>query len=140
MGNGDTSVTQKDFRRVALSFPATSESAHMDHPDFRVCGKIFATMGYPDAGWGMVKLTPEQQEEFVSAEPAVFEPVKSGWGRKGATSVRLKSVKKSSLRAALAAAWCNRAPRALARELEGRLADQAPDAAQQDRARWICRA
>ncbi len=114
-------MTQKDFRRIALSFPATSESAHMNHPDFRVCGKIFATMGYPDAAWGMVKLTPEQQEEFVGAEPAVFEPVKGGWGRKGATSVRLKSIKKSSLRAALAAAWCNRASRALARQFEARL-------------------
>jgi hypothetical protein len=114
-------MTQTDFRRIALSFPATSESAHMNHPDFRVCGKIFATMGYPDAAWGMVKLTPEQQEEFVGAEPAVFEPVKGGWGRKGATAVRLKSVKGSSLRAALAAAWCNRAPRALARKFESRL-------------------
>lgn len=114
-------MRQKDFRHIALSFPAASENTHMNHPDFRVCGRIFATMGYPDAAWGMVKLTPEQQEEFVDAEPAVFEPVKGAWGRKGATSVRLKSVKKSSLRAALAAAWCNRAPRALAREFESRL-------------------
>jgi len=114
-------MTRKDFRRIALNFPATSESTHMNHPDFRVCGKIFATVGHPDAAWGMVRLTPEQQEEFVGAEPAVFEPVKGGWGRKGATSVRLKSVKKSSLRAALAAAWCHRAPRALAREFESHL-------------------
>jgi len=69
----------------------------------------------------MVKLTPEQQKEFVGAEPAAFEPVKGGWGRKGATTVFLKSVKRSSLQAALAAAWCNRAPRALAREFESRL-------------------
>lgn len=121
MGRGETAVTQRDFRRIALSFPATSESAHSNHPDFRVCGKIFATMGYPDAAWGMVKLTSEQQEEFVCAEPAVFVSVKGGWGRKGATAVRLQSVRKSTLRAALAAAWCNRAPRALAREFESRL-------------------
>ncbi len=64
----------------------------MHHPDFRVRGgKIFATLAYPDKKWGMVKLTPEQQEEFVRAEPEVFEPVKGGWGRGGATSVRLEN-------------------------------------------------
>jgi hypothetical protein len=109
-------MTQNEFRRIALSFPQTSESAHMDHPDFRVQGKIFATMGYPDAGWGMVQLKPEQQEEFVRAEPEVFVPVRGGWGRRGATGVRLRSAKRSSLRSALAAAWSNRAPQALARE------------------------
>jgi hypothetical protein len=114
-------MTQNEFRRVALSLPATSEAAHMDHPDFRVRGKIFATVGHPNAAWGMVKLTPEQQQGFVDAEPAVFVPVKGGWGRKGATGVRLQSVKKSSLRAALTAAWRNCAPKALARELELRL-------------------
>jgi YjbR len=77
-------MTQPEFRRVALSLPATSEDAHMDHPDFRVRGKIFATVGYPNASWGMVKLTPEQQQEFVDAEPGAFVPVKGGWGRKGA--------------------------------------------------------
>lgn len=109
-------MTQNGFRRIALSFPCATESAHMNHPDFRVLGKIFATMGYPDAAWGMVQLKPEQQEEFVRAEPTVFVPVKGGWGRKGATSIRLKSARKSSLRTALAAACSNRAPKALARE------------------------
>jgi len=114
-------MTAKEFREIALSFPEASESRHMDHPDFRVCGKIFATMGYPDAAWAMVKLTPEQQEEFVRAEPKAFVPVKGAWGRKGATTVRLRSAKKVSLRTALTAAWCNRAPKALAREFESRL-------------------
>jgi hypothetical protein len=114
-------MTPNEFRRIALSLPATSEGAHMDHPDFRVQGKIFATVGYPNGAWGMVKLTPEQQQEFVDAEPAVFVPVKGGWGRKGATSVRLQSANKSTLRAALTAAWSNRAPKALARELELRV-------------------
>jgi hypothetical protein len=114
-------MTPNEFRQIALGFPETAESQHMDHPDFRVRGKIFATMSYPDAAWAMVKLTPEQQEEFVRAEPDVFVPVKGSWGRKGATTVRLKSAKKTSLRSALTAAWCNRAPKALAREFESGL-------------------
>ncbi len=90
--------------------------------DFRVRGgKIFATLAYPDKKWGMVKLTPEQQEEFVRAEPVVFEPVKGGWGRGGATSVRLESAKKKTVRPAMAAAWCNAAPKRLAREFEASL-------------------
>ena len=65
-------MTAEQFRRLALALPDTAESAHMRHPDFRVNGKIFATLGYPDSGWGMVKLTPEQQEVFVRAEAGVF--------------------------------------------------------------------
>jgi hypothetical protein len=115
-------VTAEQFRRIALRFPEVEERSHMDHPDFRVRGgKIFATLAYPDGKWGMVKLTPEQQEEFVGAEPEVFEPVKGGWGRGGATSVRLKSATKAILRPAMAAAWCNAAPKKLARELEAEL-------------------
>ena len=94
----------------------------MDHPDFRVRGgKVFATLAYPDGTWGMVKLTPEQQEEFVGAEPEVFEPVRGGWGRGGATSVRLRSTTKAILLPAMTAAWCNAAPRKLAREFEAGL-------------------
>jgi len=109
-------MTQNEFRQIALSFPLARESAHMGHPDFRVNGKIFATIGYPDTAWGMVKLRPEQQEEIVRTEPTAFSPVKGGWGQKGATAVRLKSAKKATLRNALAAAWSNHAPKALARE------------------------
>lgn len=86
----------------------------MGHPDFRVRGKIFATLFYPDEGWGMVKLSLEQQEAFASAEPAVFAPVKGGWGRRGATSVCLRFAKVRSVRVALATAWRNAAPRQLA--------------------------
>ena len=85
----------------------------MGHPDFRVGGKIFATLGYPDSGVGMVKLTPDEQELFVQIEPEGFQPVKGGWGRQGATNVRLKSAKKSTLREALLAAWRLRAPKSL---------------------------
>jgi len=115
-------VTADQFRRVALAFPEAFESSHMRHPDFRVRGgKLFATLAYPDKGWGMVKLTPEQQEEFVGAEPEVFVPVKGGWGRGGATSVRLRGATKKVLQPAMAAAWCNAAPKKLAREFEAGL-------------------
>jgi hypothetical protein len=106
-------MTLAEFRRLALRMPEACEVGHMGHPDFRVRGKIFATLCYPDEDWGMVKLTPDQQEAFVAAEPAVFVPVKGGWGRRGATNVRLRPAHVRSLRVALAAAWRNVAPRDL---------------------------
>ncbi|HKD73379.1 MAG TPA: hypothetical protein VKB61_14665, partial [Candidatus Acidoferrum sp.] len=72
--------------------------------------KIFATLHYPDKSWGMIKLSPIEQEMFVRAEPAIFIPVKGAWGRKGCTSVCLKPAKKSTVRRALAAAWSLAAP------------------------------
>ena len=90
----------------------------MDHPDFRVGGKIFATLGYFDAGWGMVKLMPDQQERFVKAEPTVFVPAKGYWGRRGATCVRLKAAKKATVGKALVAAWLNTAPKRLAAKFQ----------------------
>jgi hypothetical protein len=106
-------LTPKQFRQIALSFPETDERAHMHHPDFRVAGKIFATLGYPDKSWGMVKLTPEQQEELVTDEPKVFVPAAGAWGRNGSTTVHLRSATKATVRRALEAAWRNTAPRAL---------------------------
>jgi hypothetical protein len=106
-------MTAADFRRLALALPEAIERSHMDHPDFRVGKKIFATLGHPAAGWGMVKLTPEQQHEFSKAEPAVFVPVKGGWGRGGATSVHLTPATKATLEKALLAAWRNTAPKRL---------------------------
>ena len=79
-------MTTDDFRRMALELPEATESSHMSHPDFRVGGKIFATLGYPDRNWAMVKLPPEQQELLSKAAPAVFVPVKGGWGRQGCSS------------------------------------------------------
>jgi hypothetical protein len=111
-------MTADDFRNLALSLPEASESAHMGHPDFRVRGKIFATLGYPDRGWGMVKLTPEQQRLLVRAEPEVFVPVIGGWGRRGATSVNLATVTPDTLSSALLAAWRNFAPRRLVEAFE----------------------
>jgi hypothetical protein len=106
-------VTADDFRQIALSLPEALESAHMDHPDFRVRGKIFATLGYPDQGWGMVKLTPEQQTSLVRAEPAIFVPAQGAWGRRGSTIVRLDTVDQVTLSSALVAAWRNGAPKRL---------------------------
>jgi hypothetical protein len=106
-------VTPAEFRRIALSFPEAVESAHQDHPDFRVGGKVFATLGYPEKGHGMVKLPPKEQVFFIEAEPDVFAPAKGAWGLRGATLVYLRAAKKTSLRRALAAAWRHTAPRRL---------------------------
>jgi hypothetical protein len=111
-------MTGTDFRRIALSFPESVESSHQEHPDFRVGGKIFATLGYFDKGWGMVKLFPDQQAEFVKAEPKVFVPAKGYWGKRGATCVHLKGAKKTTLRNALKAAWVNTAPKKLAAKFQ----------------------
>jgi hypothetical protein len=110
-------MTANDFRRLALSFPETSESSHMDHPDFRVAGKIFATLGYPTAEWGMVTLSPVDQHLVVAASPDVFAPVKGAWGRRGATSVKLKEATKAVVRDAMAAAWRKKAPKKLASQI-----------------------
>ncbi len=85
----------------------------MDHPDFRVAGKIFATLGYPEDGWAMVKLTPIEQEMFIKAHATVFNPCAGAWGRRGATSVRLKAARKHVIRRALLAAWRLAAPQHL---------------------------
>ena len=106
--------TASDFRRIALSLPETEEHKHMNHPDFRVAGKIFATLAYPNKQFGMVKLTPIQQEDFVTSHPAAFKPVNGAWGRKGCTSVILSKANKLTLREALLAAWRNHAPADLA--------------------------
>ncbi len=115
--NGDTTVTADEFRSMALGLPEACEAAHMGHPDFRVRGKIFATLG-PDEDWGMVKLTADQQASFVRAEPAVFQPASGAWGRRGCTIVRLQAAMVDTLRQALVAAWRNTAPKRLAQQLE----------------------
>ena len=109
-------MTADDFRKIALSFPEANESAHMDHPDFRVRGKIFATLGYPDKDWAVVKLTTEEQKSFVREEPAVFQAVKGNWGVRGATNVHLPTASTTAVREAVAAAWRNVAPRRLTKD------------------------
>jgi hypothetical protein len=111
-------MTVAGFRRIALSMPEATEGAHMGHPDFRVQGRIFAALfRRDDRDWGMVKLKPEQQRQFVEAKPWAFEPVKGGWGRRGATQVRLEGVDKATLRSAIFTAWLNTAPKRLVEEL-----------------------
>jgi hypothetical protein len=106
-------LTAQDFRRLALALPETEERAHMDHPDFRVAGKVFATLGYSDRSCGMVKLTPEEQHYFSKEFPHAFEPIKGAWGRRGATRVHLKVVKRDVLSRAILSAWRNSAPKRL---------------------------
>lgn len=96
-----------DFRRVALSMSGATESAHQNHPDFRANGKIFATLGYPDTRWGMVKLTPDQQQMLVAAEPAIFKPVNGSWGQRGSTQVRLAALDEATAIGAIKMAWTN---------------------------------
>ena len=101
-------MSADDFRRIALAMTGAIESTHMGHPDFRANGKIFATLHH-DHQWGMVKLTPEQQQEFVRQHPAVFAPENGAWGRAGCTKVRLGSVAEDALGEALTLAWQNTA-------------------------------
>lgn len=109
-------MTPAEFRRLALALPDTEEHAHLNHPDFRRSGKIFATLAYPDESFAMVKIFPDQQETFVSASPKTFAPVKGAWGKRGCTNVLLKSADKDKVREALAAAWERAAPASLGRK------------------------
>jgi hypothetical protein len=106
-------MTPSDFRSLALALPEAEERAHMEHPDFRVGGKIFATLGYPEDGWAMIKLTPIEQEMSIKAQPTVFKPCAGAWGRRGATSVRLSGARRPVIRRALRAAWRLTAPKRL---------------------------
>jgi hypothetical protein len=112
-------MTGMEFRKLALSFPEAVESEHMGHPDFRVGGKIFATLG-PDEDWGMAKLKPEQQESYMSAAPAIFKPASGAWGRGGSTIVHLAAAKKPMVRKALMEAWLNTAPKKLAQNYDAK--------------------
>lgn len=106
-------MTADDFRRIALSLPGAVEGAHFQNPDFRVGGKIFATLAYQKEGFGVLMLTPEQQSGMVEDAPAVFSPVPGGWGKNGSTRVSLASVTPDVLVDALRMAWRRRAPKKL---------------------------
>jgi hypothetical protein len=97
-------MTADDFRHLALSMQDAIEGAHMGHPDFRVNGRIFATLHAGDKT-GMVKLTPEEQQEFMRQKPAMFEPSPGAWGRGGSTTVILKAADIATLRGAMNLAW-----------------------------------
>jgi len=94
-----------DFRRIALSLPGAEESSHMGAPDFRVGGRIFATLASQSKGYGNLMITPEQQARFVEEAPDIFVPVAGGWGRNGATHIRLATANEDVLAGALHTAW-----------------------------------
>jgi YjbR len=94
-----------DFRRIALSLEGAEESSHMGSPDFRVGGRIFATLAAAKQGYGNIMITPEQQAGFVEELPEIFIPVKGGWGRNGATHIRLDLANEDLLTGALRTAW-----------------------------------
>src|SRR5262245_48078811 len=99
-------MTAHRFRQMALALDGAIESAHMNHPDFRVNGRIFATLGYPDDGWGMVALPPEQQQSLMREHDALT-PASGAWGVKGATMVRLAEIEARDLQPAMTLAWQN---------------------------------
>jgi hypothetical protein len=98
-------MTVDDFSRIALTMEGAEESSHMGAADFRVGGRIFATLASAKQGYGNLMLTPEQQTGFVEEMPEVFLPVHGGWGRNGATHIRLAKANKDVLAGALRVAW-----------------------------------
>ncbi len=98
-------MTAEIFRRLAVSFPGAEEKSHAGKADFRVRNKIFASL--PDAATGTVKLTPEQQELMLSAEPDLFSPAAGAWGRQGWTRIALVKAGEATIRSALRMAWTN---------------------------------
>jgi hypothetical protein len=98
-------MTVADFRRLALSLPGAEEGSHMGAVDFRVGGRIFATLASAKQGYGNLMLTPEVQGDFVAEQPDVFLPIAGGWGRNGSTHIRLAQASEDLLEGALRAAW-----------------------------------
>ncbi len=101
-------MTVADFRRIALSLEGVEEGSHMGAADFRVGGRIFATLAMQAKGYGNLMLSPEQQAEFVADQPDLFLPIPGGWGRHGATHIRLAEAGEDQLRGALHTAWKSR--------------------------------
>lgn len=110
-------MTADRFRALALALPEASEGSHMGHADFRVRGKVFATLG-PQEDWGMVKLTSEQQAARLAAEPASYHAAGGAWGRRGCTIVTLNVANELSVERALIDAWRNTAPKPLAKSVD----------------------
>jgi hypothetical protein len=102
-------MTAKDFKRIALSLDGVEEGSHMGATDFRVGGRIFATLAHVKQGYGNLMLTPEQQAAFVHELPEAFLPIAGGWGRMGMTHIRLAEANEDVMMGALRTAWQNRA-------------------------------
>ncbi|HET9684487.1 MAG TPA: MmcQ/YjbR family DNA-binding protein [Gemmatimonadaceae bacterium] len=111
-------MTVAEFRRLALSLPETTEGAHHGYTDFRVAGRIFASLGYPTNEFAVVNLTPQDQDFLLRAHADVLAPVPNKWGASGSTTVRLAKARRSSVVEALEAAWRRRAPKRLVASLE----------------------
>jgi hypothetical protein len=104
-------MTPDEFRKLALRLPETVEQQHQDHPDFRVGGKVFATLGWPDTAWGMVKLPIAEQKTRVATQPEIFEPAPGAWGQRGSTKIRLAAAEIDLIEQILRIAWGNVAPK-----------------------------
>lgn len=102
---GEPTMKAADFRRVALSLEGAEEGSHMGAPDFRVQGRIFATLASQGQGYGNLMLTPELQADFVAELPDVFLPIPGGWGRMGSTHICLAKASEDVLSGALHTAW-----------------------------------
>jgi hypothetical protein len=111
-------VNAAEFRELALEMPEASEGAHMGHPDFRVGGKVFASLG-PQEDWGMVRVSLERQAELVAAHPKAYQACAGSWGRQGCTKVTLASARVPTVRKALIESWRRTAPPALVKRFDG---------------------
>jgi hypothetical protein len=101
-------MTAGDFRRIALSMRNATEGSHFGNADFRVGGRIFATLSLESEGYGVLLLTTEQQEGMVADAPEIFSPVPGGWGRQGFTRLQLENATQDILESALRVAWQQR--------------------------------
>ena len=118
-------MTADEFRRLALNLPEVVEGSHMGHADFRVGGKVFATLGYPDERYGATMLTPQDQDLLVKDHPKTFAPAAGAWGASGSTTVLLRGASKRAVAIALEAAWRKRAPKGLSMESRPKRASSA---------------
>lgn len=119
-------MTPAEFRRLALRLPEAIEGAHMGHADFRVGGRIFATLGHPNAEFAVVMLSPQDQDLIVRDHPRAFAPVKGAWGAAGSTTIALNELgprSAAAVAAALEAAWRKRVPKRVLAALERRSPD-----------------
>ena len=119
-------MTAAEFRRLALSLPGATEGSHMGHPDFRVGGKIFATLGYPDARFAMIMLSPLDQDLVLRSYPKAFAAAAGAWGKSGSTSVTLRTASRRAVALALESAWKRRAPKRLLADYDSDAASASP--------------
>ena len=106
-------MSPDDFRKLTLRLPEVVEQQHQGHPDFRIGNKVFATLGWPDSAWGMVRLPVDEQKKYTAAQPSVFEPATGAWGRRGSTKIRLAAADPNAVEQALLTAWRHSAPKRL---------------------------